>query len=249
MTPLDTAATERRPHFRNSYAPDQNGDLQRQVTGDQVWAAVSADGLWSYTRVDGVAGTPWEVVYRPTGQVVQHGSLPAARRWTAHDGGQHALANLRAGAQLVIDRRGDSGTVLMFNPGTSETVRAAARRREAEAAAERYGLARRCAGILDGLVLADAVDTRCAGADCGGYLTVAIAGDRAAWVHADACRECVDLPLVLRGECRALWRHTPCGDADPRLCEHLRCSAPTVLLAGQCSRGRDACCGCCDYDE
>lgn len=244
MTPLDEARTERRPRFLAGRAAGTG----RTTDTDEVWAATSADHLWTYQRIeDGV--TPWEVTYRPTGQTVMHGSLPAARRWTGHQGGAFALANLRAGAQLVIDRRGASGTVLCFNPGTAEDVKAKARAHEAAAAAERYGLAMRCAGILDGLVLADRVDARCTGAECGGYLTVAIAGDRAAWVHADACRECVDLPLAERGQCRQLWRHAPCGDADPRLCDHSGCSVPSVYLTGECPRGWDACCGCCEHDE
>lgn len=242
MTPLDETRTERRPRFLAGLVAEQG----LTTDADEIWAAISADHLWTYQRVE-VGATPWEATYLATGQTAMHGSLPAARRWTAHQGGDFALANLRAGAQLVIDRGGDAGTTLMFNPGTPETARAAARAREAAAAAERLALALRCAGILDGLVIADTPDTRCA---CGGYLAAAIAGDRAAWVHADACRECADEPIEKRRGCHALALHVPCADADPVPCDHVWCSAPTLLLElGQCTRGRDACCGCCEADE
>lgn len=239
------------PRYLNSYtAPDAEGRQDRRTTGDEVWEAISADGLWSYVRVDGEAGTPWAVTYLPTGQTATFPSLPKARRWTAHQDGQFALDNLRAAALLVIDRQGGQGTILCFNPGTSEHVKAAARAREAEACAERVGAARRALAVLDGLLLPDDPDTRCTGEACGGYLTALVAGDAAAWAHADACGECVDEPIEKRRECWQAHRHAPCGDADPVLCEHSGCTVPTLPdLPGGCSRGRDACCGCCDHDE
>lgn len=242
MTPLDDTRTESRPRFLAGLVAGQG----LTTATDEIWAAVSADHRWTYQRVE-VGATPWEATYLPTGQTVMHGSLPAARRWTAHEGGAFALANLRGGAQLVIDRRGDAGTTLMFNPGTPEATRAAARAREAAAAAERLALALRCAAVLDGLVVAGAPEVRCSGAgECGGYLAAAYAGERAAWMHADACRECIGQPLARRRQCRALDRHAPCGDPDPVLCEHLGCSAPSVYFVGQCRRGREGCCGCCE---
>lgn len=240
MTPLAEDLTNRRPRFLRGPVAGQG-----LTTADEIWGAVSADHLWTYQRVEDGA-TPWEVTYAPTGQTAMHGSLPAARRWTAHDDGAFALANLRAGAQLVIDRGGAEATLLCFNPGTPESARAAARARHAAAAAERLALARRCAGVLDGLVIAADPDARCT---CGGYLAAAITGERAAWMHADTCRECIGQPLEQRRVCRALARHAPCGDPDPVLCDHLRCSAPSVYLVGQCRRGRDGCCGCCELGD
>jgi hypothetical protein len=250
-TPLNPDTVHLMPRYLAGYESDGNGGLERRSTGDEIWGATSADGLWTYTRADGVAGTPWEVVYVPTGQVVTFGALPKARRWTAHDGGEFALANLRHGAQLVIDRRGDAGTILGFNPGTPESQKAEARRREAERCAERLAAALRCRAILDGLMLAGDPDARCTGEACGGYLTASLAGNAAAWVHADACRECAHQPIEKRRECPELGRHVPCGDADPVLCDHMGCTLPAAApeVVGDCPRGRDACCGCCEHDE
>lgn len=254
MTPLDDALTERR---RRYIAGPVTRRIGRQPAAepattkdDEIWFAVSACHRWTYRRVDGVAGTPWECTYGPTGQITTHGSLPAARRWTEHDGGEFALANLRAGALEVVDRRGGQGAVLVFAPGTPDAERARARAREAERCAERVGAARRCIAVLDGLLLADVPDARCTG-DCGGYLTIAFAGERAAWVHADTCRECIDEKRAGRLACPAIYRHVPCGDPEPVTCEHSGCSSTAVyLVAGVgCPRGRDACCGCCEHDE
>lgn len=251
LTPLNEDTLQRMPALLNSYAPDANGDLQRQHTGDQLWGAESADGLWTYQRVDGVAGTPWEVTYLPTGQACEHGNLTKARLWTAHDEGRFALANLRHGAQLVIDRAGDEGTVLSFTPGTPEWQKTEARNREAQRCAERLAAALRCRAILDGLVAAGDPDARCTGEHCGGYLTATFAGNAAAWVHADACRECADQPIEKRRQCHELGRHVPCGDPDPVLCDHLWCTLPAAApeVVGDCPRGRDACCGCCEHDQ
>lgn len=219
------------------------------TTGDEIWSAVSTDHRWIYDRTEETT-TPWECTYAPTGQTVVFGTLDAARRWTARDEGRFALAELRAHA-LRVTERGASSVVLMFNPGTPETTRAAARAREAEQARTRVAYARRHLAVLDGLLTDGTPEHRCTGKDCGGYLTVVHAGDRAAWVHADACRECVDLPPAERRRCRTLDRHVPCGDADPVLCGHVWCSLPAAApeLVGQCPHGRDACCGCCEYDE
>lgn len=251
MTPIDEAETERRPRYLNTYTRSRRTDaLVRRTTSDEIWQTRSACGLWQYERTE-TPGTPWLVTYRPTGQDVLFTTLDDGRRWTARDGGERAIAFLRAEAQRVIDRKGDDGRILMFTPGTPESVRAETRAMAAAAAAERFGRARRWAGVLDGLVLADEPDARCTGRGCCGYLTAAVAGDRAAWVHADACRECVDEQPEKRRECRELHRHVPCGDADPVLCDHARCTtaALPVLDGGQCPRGLDACCGCCEHDE
>jgi hypothetical protein len=251
LTPLNARTLQHRPALLNRYAPDADGELQRACTGDQLWDAESADGLWTYQRVDGVAGTPWEVVYLPTGQATEHGTLTRARLWTGRDAGEFARANLRAGALDVVHRRGASGSILCFDPGAPESTRAAARARAAEQAAVRLGHARRAVAVLDGLIIGDDPDARCTGEDCGGYLTASIAGLAAAWVHADACRECADQPIEKRRRCEFGHQHVPCGDADPVLCEHLWCTSPALALwpAGQCPRGRDACCGCCEHDE
>jgi hypothetical protein len=248
LTPLNPETVQRRPAFLAGYESDGEGGQRRRTTGDQVWGAESADGCWTYTRVDGIAGTPWDVEYLPTGQVTQHASLPKARLWTAHQGGAFALANLRAGALTVVERGGASGAMLCFTPGTPASVRAAARKREAEAAAVRLGLARRALAVLDGLLIGDAPTGRCTGRpDCGGYLAEVVAGGRAEWVHVDACRECSRQPIEKRRGCELAHQHVPCDDPDPVLCEHYRCAAPAVR--GQCPRGRDACCGCCEHDE
>jgi hypothetical protein len=251
MTPLNPATIQRRPAFLAGYEPDGEGGMRRRTTGDQIWGAESADGCWTYTRVDGIPGTPWDVVYLPTGQVTQHASLPKARVWTAHQGGEFALANLRADALAVIDRAGASAGVLCFTPGTPESTKAAARAREAEAAAVRLGLARRALAVLDGLLIADTPDAQCSGAECGGYLAALVVGARATWAHADACSECADQPIEKRRGCELAHQHVPCGDPDPVLCDHDRCTTPAaaVLIGGQCPRGREACCGCCEHDE
>lgn len=249
MTALDSASTQYRPRYLNGYE-QVGGQLVRRTTGDEVWEAVSADGRWTYTRTE-TPSTPWVVAYVPTGQDVMFASLPKARTWTAGDA---AVPFLRRLALDVIDRKGADGTVLLFDPGTSGSVRAEARRRAAEAAAERLGRARRALALHDGLVLADHPDARCTGGtagECGGFLTALVVDDRAAWVHADSCSECVHEPLAKRRDCRALHRHAPCGDPDPVLCDHPQCSTPAVgLVAGAgCARGEDACCGCCEHDE
>jgi hypothetical protein len=246
-TPLDDDLTERRPRYLTGYESDGTGGRRRRSTSAEIWSAQSTDQRWVYERTD-TPGTPWMVRYQPTGQEVPFTTLADGRRWTARD--EYALAFLRAEALQVIARLGEASGVLAFNPGTPESTRAAVRARAAVVAAERLGRARRCVAVLDGLVLADDPDTRCTGGgECGGYLTVAIAGDRAAWVHADTCRECINVDPAKRRECHDLHRHVPCGDPDPVLCEHLWCTTPTVLLAGQqCPAGRDDCCGCCDAD-
>jgi hypothetical protein len=50
----------------------------------EAWGAVSADGVWSYERLE-VATTPWEITHVPTGRVVPlwYSSLPNARAATA----------------------------------------------------------------------------------------------------------------------------------------------------------------------
>jgi hypothetical protein len=246
ITELDPASVQRRPRYLNSYERDATGQMVRRTTGDEVWFARSADRLWVYERTEETT-TPWEVTYLPTGQVVTMSTLLAGRRWTARDGGRYARANLLAGAQLVLDRQGASGGVLCFPPAMPEAERALLRRREAEAAAERFGLARRAVGVLEGLIGPDSPDALCTGATTGTYLTAAVSGARGAWVHADACSECAGADLATRRKCRTLYRHTACGDPDPLLCEHSRCSVAAIPthVAGECPAGRGACCGCC----
>lgn len=75
MTAL--ARVERRETFTRPVS-DPGG-----ATRPEIWAACSADDLWSYHRIDD-EGTPWLIVYRPTGQqVVPYGTLAAAREATA----------------------------------------------------------------------------------------------------------------------------------------------------------------------
>jgi hypothetical protein len=49
----------------------------------EAWAAVSADGVWKYGRLE-MAGTPWQVEHTPTGVLGDwYGTLAAAREATA----------------------------------------------------------------------------------------------------------------------------------------------------------------------
>lgn len=48
----------------------------------EIWDAVSADGIWTYVRLE-LPGTPWEVTHVPTGRSYWIGSLPQARAKTA----------------------------------------------------------------------------------------------------------------------------------------------------------------------
>ncbi len=53
--------------------------------GSQLWAAASADGRWSYKRLEQV-GTPWVVLDRAGEDWGWFGTLAGARRATArHD--------------------------------------------------------------------------------------------------------------------------------------------------------------------
>jgi hypothetical protein len=252
ITALDPKSVQRRPRYLNSYTRDGEGQLVRRTTGPEVWSAQSADKRWAYVRTEETT-TPWEVTYLPTGQVVTMTTLLAGRRWTARDGGRYALASLLADAQRVLDRQGSDGSVLCFPPSMPEAQRAEQRRRAAQAAAERFALARRWCGVLEGLISPDSPDALCTGGvdTCSGYLSASVSGTAAAWVHADACSECAGEDLAGRRACRALYRHTACGDPEPVLCEHHRCSTPAipVHVAGDCPAGRGACCGCCGYDQ
>jgi hypothetical protein len=87
LTPV--TVTERYPSFRSGRVEN--------------WAAVSADGVWKYARLE-VSGTPWSVLHVPSGTEGNwHGTLTAAREATAngsalayverllaHDRGEHA---------------------------------------------------------------------------------------------------------------------------------------------------------------
>lgn len=245
MTPLNESATQRRPRYLRAPAVPTVGarpDGQAPATtADEVWYAESADGLWTYTRVEETT-TPWEVVYLPTGQCATFTTLGAGRRWTAHEQGRFALANLRAGAVRVVAAGGATGAFLMFAPGASDADRRAARAAEAQRCARRLAEARRCLAVLDGLLVADEPDGRCTGG-CGGYLTAVVDGDRAAWQHADACRECIDKPPAQRRQCEQAYRHVPCGDPDPVLCARPWCTTP---LPATPVDGCDDCCGCCE---
>jgi hypothetical protein len=55
----------------------------------EIWEAKSADGQWTYQRVEDT-GTPWDVCHLPTGRE-EHGftSLLAARHWTAEQTATH----------------------------------------------------------------------------------------------------------------------------------------------------------------
>jgi hypothetical protein len=248
MTPLNDAVTERQPRYLNTYAVTARRGLVRRTTTDEIWWATSADGNWTYARTE-TSGTPWVVTYVPTGQDVLFTTLPDSRRWTARDEGHYAVAFLLAEARTVISRQGEEHTVVFAgHPGAPKPDTSA---RDAELAAERLGRARRWEAIHTGTLSADEPDTRCTGDACSGYLTATFAGERAAWVHADTCRECVDEAPAQRRECRNLHLHRPCGDADPVQCDHDRCTVATLpnLPTGQCPRGRTACCGCCDDDE
>ena len=49
----------------------------------EIWEATSADGQWTYQRVEDT-GTPWDVCHIPTSkEKLGFPSLLAARRWTA----------------------------------------------------------------------------------------------------------------------------------------------------------------------
>lgn len=250
MTPLNPERTEKSyayvqpraagPRRRQGAAYGQvavNQTQLRTTQTPQIWKAESADGCWSYVRTEEPT-TPWVVIYLPTGQTTQFGSLPAARAWTASPS---ALQQLRATAGDVIRWGGATGTIAIGAWAGGHTRRVA---EDARAAAGRVAVAMRWAAVLDGGLVAEPATARChrnGPLMCGGYLAE-VDGQ---WVHVDACRECVGLPAGQRRQCHNLTGHQACGDADPVLCEHARCGEPAEVAIGLCPRGRDACCESC----
>lgn len=81
--------TEKRPNFRGKRL--------------EVWAAVSLDGLWSFTRTD-EPGTPWSVERTGYDGFVLTGSLLSGQQITANG---YALARLEEQqAEIEAARRG-----------------------------------------------------------------------------------------------------------------------------------------------
>lgn len=60
----------------------QQSTYHRGRTRLECWSATSRDGLFLYERIDGMRGTPWQIVHVPSGVVypeMLYGSLNAAR--------------------------------------------------------------------------------------------------------------------------------------------------------------------------
>jgi hypothetical protein len=235
MTPVKQR--EKRRTFRSSTNPDPADST------DQTWSVHSTDGLWSYYRLDGVPGTPWEVVYNPTGQNTLLGSEQAARRWTASN---EAVPYFIQQARDIIDREGIDPSVTLVTTGLSAQDKAAQEIRYAEEC--RYRLRRACRWLLihdgrmtpaGGQVLPE---SRCS---CGGLLTYT-AGQ---WRHIDACPECYDPANGWVLPCHDKMRlHVACLEVDPLSCLHICCARPMDLARQPCPTGKERCCGCCEEE-
>lgn len=92
LTPV--TVTRRLPSFRS-------GRIEN-------WAAVSADGVWKYERLE-LAGTPWQVEHAPTGILGDwHGTLTAARAATADGSALGAVERIQAHGRGEHDGQRDS---------------------------------------------------------------------------------------------------------------------------------------------
>lgn len=199
-------------------------------SGRELWSARSTCGRWRVERVDD-AGTPWVAEYLPTGQQVSAGNLDDLVAQAADPG---TVERFRAEATRTLALGGRSAGIMHM-----VTVRGLPRRAEEPAAlvSRRLGLAVRALNVIGGRVFDGDPIAWCA---CGAYLAVL----DGRYVHADACRECRDLPGPQRCPSLAVL-HTPCGDPHPVQCDHLRCTDLADIRA-VCRKGRHFCCGCCD---
>lgn len=192
-------------------------------------AAMSADGYWlfHYSIAAGARGE-----YLPTGDLVTGRTLRAVRLKAARPG---VIDRFRARAVAELAELGPFCQAA-GRPGVdvrAVVVDLALYRGDRDELAQRWALARRRLGILEGrMVAAYEFDGVCA---CGGYLV----GD----LHGDGCSECLDGNPSQRIRCRLLAQHQACATPDPVLCDH-GCARRAQPVP--CWRGRDFCCGCCD---
>jgi|GEM_PF-1449331 len=232
MAPTTTALTPivdvtRATWFMSSRRPDPSR------TRKEITFARSADGRWEYHRTE-ETGTPWEIVYLPTGQMLQAGSLASARRWTASGG---ALTTLRDEACRIIARSGvPDGPIYKADP-TGRLVEVAP---DPDEVSRRLYRAWRWHLIHEGQMAPRGTrpDYRC---ECGGYLVEDPANDTMA--HIDACPECIGDPDQ---PCHDNQRkHVACEEVTPALCDHAGCGR-FAQVGMPCAYGRECCCGCCE---
>lgn len=218
LTTLDSARTEYRPTFRRPVG-EPGGE-----TRPEAWAAYSADGFWTYHRVDDGASSPWRVTYAPTGQALEvAANLTDARERTASG---DLLRQVRAAAFADAYR------------GQAAEVRAAGHR--ALAVHMR----------IEGLTTGRDADARC---ECGGLLVQSTSGGRMAHVDACAECYAYGRGLA-GGRCDHADGHRFCGDPLPVDCGHQvdnGCGSPAVPNRGAgCGRAGDVdCCGACCWGE
>lgn len=194
--------------------------------------------LWTYERVDR-PGTPWVVIYGPTGQEEPVTSLPAGRRWTA---GPDAVEELWARAgQVITDRGRTAAVVLRRVGGLLRPVE-----EDPAVCATRVAAARRCFAIHAGRMLPAGGITPEAVCPCGGHLAWRTAG----WVHVDACADCwTPRTGWVDGPCPRPEPHPVCDVPEPERCGHHRCPAPASLTQHPCGADRENCCGCCHGED
>lgn len=105
MTPLDRMTADRRRNLRT-------GQLQ-------IWAAVSADNRWVYSREE-MPTTPWIVTRRGEWGEQWFGTLIAARRWTAEFDAKASRATTPtdlSGARVFAERYGNTRVRWYVLPG------------------------------------------------------------------------------------------------------------------------------------